>query len=69
MGGLYVGSLLGVAALSAYVSRNLTGSGPIPERSSFARRLPGTPDGDAWRFSFFYATNRATDAGQPRIRR
>lgn len=61
MGGLYVGSLLGVAALSAYVSRNLTGSGPIPERSSFARRLPGTPDGDAWRFRFFYATNRATD--------
>jgi esterase/lipase superfamily enzyme len=62
MRGLYVALLLGVAALSAYVSRNLTGMGPIPERSSFARRLPGTPDGDAWRFSFFYATNRATDA-------
>ena len=39
MGGLYVGSLLGVAALSAYVSRNLTGSGPSNDVS--ARRPPG----------------------------
>jgi esterase/lipase superfamily enzyme len=60
--GFYIASLVGVSALSAYVSRNLSGSGPIPERSQFARRLPGSPDGDAWRFSFFYATNRATDA-------
>src|SRR5262249_21612485 len=61
--GFYAALLVGVAALSAYLSRNLSGRGPIPERSQFARRLPGTPDGDAWRFSFFYATNRATDAG------
>jgi esterase/lipase superfamily enzyme len=59
--GCYVASLVGVAALSAYVSRNLTGMGPFPERASFARRLPGTPDGDAWRFGFFYATTRSTD--------
>lgn len=59
--GLYVASLAAVAALSAYLSRNLTGSGPIPDRSSFARRLPGVPDGDARRFNFFYATNRAMD--------
>lgn len=62
VGGFYIGSLVAVAALSAYFSRNLTGRGPIPERAAFARRLPGTPDGDAARFRLFYATNRATDA-------
>jgi esterase/lipase superfamily enzyme len=62
VGALFIGLLIVVAALSAYFSRNLTGRGPIPERAAFARRLPGTPDGDAMRFSFFYATNRATDS-------
>lgn len=62
VGAFYVLSLAAVAALSAYLSRNFTGAGPIPHRTSFARRLPGVPDGDARRFTFFYATSRATDA-------
>ena len=57
----YIASLAGVAALSAYLSRNLSGSGPIPERTSFARRLQGTADGDARRYTLFYATTRSTD--------
>jgi esterase/lipase superfamily enzyme len=59
--GLYVASLAIVAAIAAYLGRNLTGIGPIPTRSAFARRLPSSADGDQRRFQFFYATNRATD--------
>jgi esterase/lipase superfamily enzyme len=62
LAGFYVASLAAVAALSAYLSRNLSGAGPIPDRTSFARRLQGTPDGDARRYTLFYATTRATDA-------
>src|SRR5262249_13953441 len=57
----YVGLLVVVALVSAFLGRNLTGTGPIPTRSAFAGRLPSTPDGDRRRFQFFYATNRATD--------
>lgn len=54
----YLGSLAVVAVVAAYVGRNFTGSGPVPTRSAFAGRLPGTPDGDFRRFQLFYATNR-----------
>lgn len=40
---------------------NFTGMGPVPTRSAFAGRLPGTPEGDFRRFQFFYATNRANN--------
>jgi esterase/lipase superfamily enzyme len=59
--GLYVASLAVVAAIAAYLGRNLTGIGPIPTRSAFARRLPSSPDGDQRRYQFFYTTNRAAD--------
>jgi esterase/lipase superfamily enzyme len=59
--GLYVGLLVVVAVVAAYYSRNFTGSGPVPARSAFTGRLPGTPDGDRRRFQFFYMTNRAAD--------
>src|SRR5262245_14008333 len=58
--GFYVASLAAVAVLAWYVGRNLTGIGPVPTRSAFAGRLPGTPDGAMRRFQFFYATNRDT---------
>jgi esterase/lipase superfamily enzyme len=60
--GLYVASLVVVAGVAVFLGRNFTGSGPVPTRSAFAGRLPGSPDGDWRRFQFFYATNRATDA-------
>lgn len=47
-----------VAIVSGYVGRNFLGIGPLPTRSAFAGRLPGTPEGDRTRFQFFYATNR-----------
>lgn len=59
-GSLYVGLLIAVGFGAAFYSRNFTGSGPVPTRSAFASRLPGTPDGDMRRFNFFYATNRDT---------
>jgi esterase/lipase superfamily enzyme len=59
--GLYVASLALVAAIGVYLGRNFTGIGPIPKRSAFAGRLPGSPDGDQRRYQMFYATNRATD--------
>ncbi len=62
LAGLYVASLAVVAVVAAFLGRNFTGSGPVPARSAFAGRLPGSPDGDWRRFRFFYATNRATDA-------
>jgi hypothetical protein len=58
---LYVASLAVVAAIAAYLGRNLTGTGPIPTRLAFAGRLPSCPDGDQRRYQFFYAINRATD--------
>src|SRR5262245_64577917 len=59
---LYIASLVVVAAVAAFLGRNFTGSGPVPDLSAFAGRLPGSPDGDWRRYRFFYATNRATDA-------
>ncbi len=59
--GFYVVSLAAVAVVSWYIGRNLTGIGPVPTRSAFAGRLPGTPDGAMRRFQFFYATNRDTN--------
>lgn len=58
LAGLYVASLAIVACIALFVGRNFTGAGPIPMRSAFAGRLPGSPDGDRRRFQFFYATNR-----------
>lgn len=58
---LYLGSLVVVALVAGYVGRNFTGTGPVPTRSAFAGRLPGTDDGDMRRFQFFYATNRDTN--------
>jgi esterase/lipase superfamily enzyme len=61
LAGFYLASLAVVAVIAGYVGRNFFGAGPIPSRSAFAGRLPGTPDGDRRRFQFFYATNRAVD--------
>src|SRR5215831_12748431 len=58
---LYLVSLAAVAVVAWYLGRNLTGIGPVPTRSAFAGRLPGTPDGAMRRFQFFYATNRDTN--------
>ncbi len=58
LAGFYVASLAGVAAVAAYVGRNFTGVGPVPERAAFAGRLPATADGDRRRVRAFYATNR-----------
>ena len=58
--GIYVVSLAAVAVVAWYIGRNLTGIGPVPTRSAFAGRLPGTPEGAMRRFQFFYATNRDT---------
>lgn len=52
--------LSAVAALSAYLSRNFTGFGPVPDRYAFPRRFASTPDGDGRRSRFFYVTNRDT---------
>ena len=57
----YVVSLAAVAVVAWYLGRNLTGIGPVPTRSAFAGRLPGTLDGTMRRFQFFYATNRDAD--------
>jgi esterase/lipase superfamily enzyme len=58
--GLILFSLFVLAMLAAgYIGRNFTGIGPVPIRSAFSGRLPGTPEGDHTRFQFFYATNRA----------
>ncbi len=64
--GLCLVAIAVVATVSAYLGRNFTGIGPVPDRTSFGRRLEGTQDGDARRFRFFYATNRSTDpANEP----
>jgi pimeloyl-ACP methyl ester carboxylesterase len=57
-GALFLSLLVLVALVAGYIGRNLSGIGPIPVRSAFAGRLPGTPEGDRRRFQFFYATNR-----------
>lgn len=44
-----------------FILLNFTGLGPVPTRSDFVGRLPGTPEGDFRRFQFFYATNRANN--------
>jgi esterase/lipase superfamily enzyme len=59
--GFYLACLAGVAVVAVYYGRNFTGTGPVPTRSAFAGRLPGTEDGDWRRFQFFYTTNRAAD--------
>lgn len=56
---IYFAILVAVAFIGGYIGRNFTGTGPLPTRSAFAGRLPGTPEGDLRRFQFFYATNRA----------
>lgn len=60
-GVFYFALLVVVAVAAGYVGRHYTGSGPIPARSAFAGRLPGTPDGKQRRFQFFYTTNRVRD--------
>lgn len=40
---------------------NFTGLGPVPTRSAFAGRLPGTLEGDFRRFQFFFSTNRVNN--------
>jgi esterase/lipase superfamily enzyme len=61
LGIFFLASLAVVAVVSAYLGRNLTGTGPVPTRSAFAGRLPGTEDGDFRRFQLFYMTNRVPD--------
>lgn len=57
--GLIIFILLALVAIVAgYIGRNFLGIGPIPTRSAFSGRLPGTPEGDRSRFQFFYATIR-----------
>lgn len=48
-------------AIGTIYIRNFTGVGPIPIRSAFAGRLPGTVEGNQRRFQFFYATNRVNN--------
>lgn len=50
--------LLALLGTIGYLGRNFVGLGPVPTRSAFSGRLPGTPEGDQRRFQFFYATNR-----------
>jgi esterase/lipase superfamily enzyme len=59
--GFYLASLAGVAVAAAFFGRNFLGSGPVPTRSAFAGRLPGSDDGDFRRFQFFYMTNRVAN--------
>jgi esterase/lipase superfamily enzyme len=61
--GFYLASLVVVALVAAYLARNFTGIGPVPQRSAFAGRLPSTADGDRRRVQLFYMTNR--DTGDP----
>jgi len=59
-GALYLAILIAVAIAGVFFGRNFTGLGPMPERASFARRLPAIPGTDR-HFEFFFATNRDTD--------
>lgn len=60
-GTFFLAILVAVAIVAGYIGRNFTGLGPIPTRSAFAGRLPGTMEGDMRRFPFFYTTNRANN--------
>jgi esterase/lipase superfamily enzyme len=60
--GFFLVSLVAVALISAYVSKNFAGIGPVPTRSAFTSRLPASPDGNPQHFQFFYTTNRVNDA-------
>ena len=51
-------SIILSAIAGGYIAKNFVGLGPMPVRSAFAGRLPGTQEGDQRRFQFFYATNR-----------
>jgi esterase/lipase superfamily enzyme len=62
LGFIYISSLVVVAVIAAYVGRNFTGIGPVPERSAFSSRLPSIPDGNPQHFQFYYATNRVNDS-------
>lgn len=60
--GIFFIALLAILVMpSSFLIRNFKGLGPVPARSAFAGRLPGTPEGDSRRFQFFYATNRANN--------
>ena len=59
--GFFLVSLVAVALISAYVSKNFAGIGPVPTRSAFTSRLPASPDGNPEHFQFFYSTNRVND--------
>lgn len=63
--GIFIMALLTILVLlimgGRFIISNFTGTGPMPVRSAFAGRLPGTPEGDFRRFQFFYATNRANN--------
>lgn len=55
---LFLTLLILVAIATRYVFRNFIGIGPVPTRSAFEGRLPGTPEGDYRRYKFYYTTNR-----------
>lgn len=57
----FILSMTVVALITAYVSKNFTGLGPVPTRSAFTSRLPASVDGNSQHFRFFYATNRVND--------
>jgi esterase/lipase superfamily enzyme len=59
--GFFIASLMTVAVITAYVSKNFTGLGPVPTRSAFTTRLPASADGNPEHFQFFYTTNRVND--------
>lgn len=62
---LFWGTFLAILAIAGfaafYIGRHFVGIGPMPTRSAFAGRLPGTPEGDQRRFQFYYTTNRANN--------
>lgn len=62
---LFWGTFLAILAIAGftafYIGRHFVGIGPMPTRSAFAGRLPGTLEGDQRRFQFYYATNRANN--------
>ena len=51
--------LLILFGVGIYLGQKFIGIGPVPVRSAFAGRLPGTPEGNSRRFQFYYATNRS----------
>lgn len=61
-GSLYLAGLVIAGMVGAFLGGNFIGLGPMPERVSFARRLPMVPGADR-HFEFFFATNRDMDPG------